>query len=370
MKQRIYLDHAATTPVLPEARAAVAEALERWANPSSPHADGRAARAALEEARGAVAEALGWRHDVIFTSGASEALGIALGRTSRPVLASAVEHDAVFRAAPEAIVLPIGTDGAVDQRVLAEKLNAAPEAMVVVQHVNSETGVEQPVGLLAEQVRAAGGLIVSDCSQSAGKLPLPDADMIVLSAHKFGGPPGIGALLVRNLAELRPTGGQERGYRAGTQNLPGAAGMAAALTSYPIGKFGAGPRDALPVVKWLHDLAYPILDLEYPLREAGARYQPVAGGGAGYIWSITMPGMSAAAQVVRFDAAGISVSAGSACSSGTLKSSRVLRAFGVSEEDAECTIRVSMGWSTTPEDIYRFEQAWIGIAPASLRQAI
>ena len=243
MPERIYLDHAATTPILPAAKAAVAEAMERWANPSSPHAEGRAARAALEDARARIKAALGWDGALIFTSGASEALAIALGRAKvERRLVSAVEHDAVFRAAPDAEFLPI-KNAVVDQDVLADKLGAGGKAIVAIQHVNPETGTVlreryEKSDPLATQIREQGGLILCDCAQSGewaahirdGRLPgLPDADMLVFSAHKLGGPPGIGALLVRDLGMLEAIGGQEQGYRGGTENLPGAVGFAAAL---------------------------------------------------------------------------------------------------------------------------------------------
>ena len=239
MPDRIYLDHAATTPLLPAAREAMAEALGRWHNPSSPHAEGRAAKAALEDARERVAAALGWTGKVIFTSGASEALQIALQRAQAgPRYVSAVEHDAVLRAAPDSERLPVDNTGTVLLRK-QEASGAAGEAgllppqehggVFAVQHANNETGVIQPLDRLAETVRERGGLLLADCAQTAGKLPLPQADMIAISAHKFGGPPGVGALLLRDLAMLDAVGGQEQGYRPGTENLPGIIGMVAAL---------------------------------------------------------------------------------------------------------------------------------------------
>jgi len=367
LPERIYLDHAATTPILPAAKTAVAEAMERWANPSSPHAEGRAAHAALEGARARIKDALDWTGDLIFTSGATEALAIALGRTDRRVLASAVEHDAVFRAAPDALIVPIAEKGEVSREALAVALLSGPPALVAVQHLNSETGVKQPVEDLAAAVRASGGLLVCDCSQSAGKIPLPDADMIVVSAHKLGGPPGIGALLVREPGMLKGIGGQEFGYRPGTQNLPGALGFAAALDQFEIGVFSDGVPGALPMARWLSDLGHQICDLEYPIGQAGGIYQPARAHGdapsfGGWILALTIPRMSAAAQLIRFDAAGIAVSAGSACSSGSLKPSRVLKAFGVAEQDAACTIRISCGWSTSADDIERFLETWLDIA--------
>ena len=231
-RDRLYLDHAATTPVLPEAQAAIAEALSGWANPSSPHADGRAARAALEKARADIAQALDWRHDVILTSGASEAIAIVAARAAAARrLIGATEHDAVVAAmGGEAQVIPVDERGRIDLAALEAALTGEP-ALVAVQQVNNETGVIQPIDEIAAMVRAAGSLLLADCAQGAGKIPLPNADFIAVSAHKLGGPPGMGALLVRDIATLAPSGGQEKGYRRGTENLPAAAGFAAALQS-------------------------------------------------------------------------------------------------------------------------------------------
>lgn len=344
------------------------EALADWHNPSSPHAEGRAARAALEDARSRIKRTLEWDGELIFTSGSSEGLAIALGRSDRRILASAVEHEAVFRAAPDARLLAVGAKGHVSREALDEALKDGPPPIVAIQHINSETGVEQPVGSFAETVRSVGGILLSDCSQSAGKVPLPDVDLIVLSAHKLGGPPGVGALLVRDLAMLEPVGGQEFGYRAGTQNVPAALGFAAALEAYEIGKMPGPPHESLPMVQWLWDMRYSVMDLEYPIGQAGGVFQPETmkpGEGpmfAGWISALTMPGVSASAQLILFDAAGIAISAGSACSSGTLKASRALTAFGLSPEDAACTIRVSFGWSTTAEEINTFLQTWLNMA--------
>lgn len=340
----------------PEARDAVIDGMRRWANPSSPHAEGRAARAALEDARARIKTALGWDGELIFTSGASEALAIGLGRAKADRrLVSAVEHDAVFSAAPGADVLPV-TEGRVDADGLVRALDGS-SAVVAIQHINSETGVIQPVDSLANMVRERGGLLLSDCAQSAGKFALPDADMVVVSAHKLGGPPGMGALLVRDFAMLEPAGGQEFGYRRGTENLPGALGFAAALD--------ATRKLADGTAEWVsrsHGLADCVLDLEYPMQLAGADW--ISGGGTlGLtILAIAMPHLPAAAQLIRFDAMGFAVSAGSACSSGTLKTSRVLRAFGVDEATAARTIRVSFGWSTTAAEIDAFRDAWLSMA--------
>lgn len=374
-QRRIYLDHAATTPILPAAKAAMVEAMERWANPSSPHAEGRAARAALENARERIKRALGWDGELIFTSGATEAIEIALARSGRRKLISGVEHDAVFRGAAEAQVLPLSERAQVDADALATELNAGPPPIVAIQHVNSETGVMQPVSDLAPLVREHGGLLLSDCAQSAGKAPLPDADMIIVSAHKLGGPAGIGALLLRDLGMLTATGGQEFGYRGGTQNVPAAIGFAAALEQFRIDVFPTSRPGSLPMSEWLNDLGDAILDLEWPVGQAGGSFQPrnpaikESPFLCGWIEAITMPGMSAAAQLIQFDAAGIAVSAGSACSSGSLKASRALQAFGVPDEEANCTIRVSFGWSTTGDDIYRFLDVWLRLAAEARSRA-
>ncbi|MEY2944205.1 MAG: hypothetical protein RLY97_2219, partial [Pseudomonadota bacterium] len=222
-KPAIYLDHAATTPILPEVGEVIAEAWACWANPSSVHAAGRAARAALEHARDRVAAALNWRNDVIFTGGATEALALAWQHSrGTDKWAGAGEHTAVLRHAGEAI-LPV--DGA--GRVICHALPKAD--LIAVQQVNNETGVIQPLAEIGAVARANGALLLADCAQGAGKLPLPDADFIAIAGHKLGAPPGIGALLVRDMATLAPSGGQERGYRPGTENLPYILGLAKAL---------------------------------------------------------------------------------------------------------------------------------------------
>ena len=351
---RTYLDHAATTPLRPEAADAMREGFATWANPSSPHAEGRAARAALEGARGRVKAALGWTGELIFTSGASEALTIALGRAKvERRLASAVEHDAVFRAAPDAEIVPLakGDSGhmQVDGEALAKALARPGRAIVAVQSVNSETGTvlipHEGTPALA-QVREAGGLFLADCSQSAGRVPLPDADMIVVSAHKLGGPVGVGALLVRDFAMLEPCGGHERGYRQGTENLPAVLGFAAALEA---GDIGSWPT------------SYPD---RYDFKDLLARSGTVLRRGpqCSHVIAVASERTSAVALVIKLDAMGFAISAGSACSSGTLKQSRALAAFGVDPALAARTVRVSIGWNTTLSELEAFADAWQEVA--------
>jgi cysteine desulfurase len=350
--ERLYLDHAATTPVLPPARAAIAEALERWANPSSPHGPGRAARAALEDARRRLADALGWRHDVILTSGASEAIAIAAQRAKVPGRAlGATEHEAVPAAMGRAKVVGVDAGGLIDMAALEDALAGGP-ALVAVQHVNNETGVIQPVAEIAQRVAAAGSLLLVDCAQSAGKLPLPDADFLAISGHKFGGPPGAGALLVRDIATLRASGGQERGYRRGTENLPAAGGMAAALEA---GTFS----EAIPRLARLRSqLEQAVVAAGGILIAAGSERSPAVG-------AFALPGVASASQLVQLDLAGIAVSAGSACSSGSMKPSRVLQAMGIAPELAASVIRVSFGPDTDHGAIERFLGEWRRIAARS-----
>ena len=329
MTDRIYLDHAATSPLRPEARAAIEEGFALWANPSSPHGEGRKAKNALEDARARIKTALKWADEIIFTSGASEALWIALNRAKATRrIVSAVEHDAVLRAAPDA---EISSDDSVFDA----------SALLAVQHVNSETGVINPVSQMREAVGPTGAKLLSDCAQSAGKLELPEADMLVVSAHKLGGPIGIGALFVRDYALLEPMGGHERGYRQGTENMPAALGFAAALEAR---EWATTPEQR---AAFSGELGENLLTF---------------GDQTDYIFALAHPSMSAQALLIRLDAMGIAVSAGSACSSGTLKKSRVLDAFGVSDEVAARTIRVSLGWNTTTAELDRFLEAWRSLA--------
>ena len=323
-----------------------------WANPSSPHSSGRAAKAALEDARERVAEALKWDGEVIFTSGASEAAALALRRANAVErFVSGVEHDAVLAAAPGAPRLAILPDGAVDQDRLEGVLAKATQPVVAIQRINSETGNAQNLGDLVDSVHDAGGLVVCDVAQSAGKYPLPhEVDMAIVSAHKFGGPIGVGALLVREFEMLAPDGGHERGYRRGTENLPGIMGMAAALEDCAYPYLPHGPYEAM--MRFADDV-----------RAAGGTWlgdrldTPTA-----YIHAIAMPRLSGSAQLMRFDMARIAVSQGSACSSGSLRRSHVLTAMGMDHDLADRTIRVSLGWNTTVGDIERFREVWLAMA--------
>jgi cysteine desulfurase len=355
MSDRLYLDHAATTPVLAEAQAAMSRGFAAWANPSSPHSEGRAARALLDEARRAIAEVLGWRHDVIFTSGASESIEIAakrarIGRRAH----GATEHAIVPHAmGAESMVIAVGSDGLIDEGSLDEVLAQGP-ALVAIQQVNNETGVIQPLDRIAERVHAAGSLLLTDCAQSAGKLPVPDADFVAACAHKLGGPPGIGVLLVKDLGTLEPVGGQEKGYRRGTPDMPAALAFAAALQ--------AEPYD-------MQRLSALRAKLDEGIREAGGVAVADESPRIPTIGAVALPGVSSASLLVQFDLAGIAVSAGSACSSGKMKASAVMAAMNLPEDVATSFVRVSFGPSTTEADVERFLAEWRRIAGRARAEA-
>lgn len=344
MATRIYLDHASTTPILPEAAEAIAAACVAWANPSSAHAEGRAVGASMEGARRRIAAALGWEGTLVFTSGATEAIDIVLRRgKAGPRIVSAIEHPAVMRSAPDARRIAVKADGMIDLDDLDAALAGAERPLVAVQSVNNETGVIHPLGEIAARVRAAGGLVMADCAQSAGKLPLPDADFVIVAAHKLGGPPGIGALLLRDPATLEAVGGQEGGYRPGTASVPMILGFAAALEA----DHG-----------WYEKAERLRAKLDAAILAAGGE---VIAGRAPRIATIAcyrMPGVPAAAQMMQLDLAGIAVSAGSACASGSLKTSPVLAAMGMDEAASREVIRVSFGPRTSEAEIDALVAEW------------
>jgi cysteine desulfurase len=341
---RIYLDHASTTPILPEAAAAMAEACLSWANPSSPHAEGRAVRAQLEDARRRIGAALYSDSTLIFTSGATEAISLVFERArAKDRIVAAVEHPAVLRSAPGARQIAVEADGTLDLDDLDRALDGADVPLVAVQHVNNETGVIHPINAIYSRVKDAGGLLLTDCAQSAGKLAIPDVDFVVIAAHKFGGPPGIGALLIRDTATLEAIGGQEGGFRPGTAAVPSIMGFAAAAEANH---------------DWYEDAIRLRARLDSGIVAAGGE---IVGRDAPRIATIAcyrMPGVPGAAQMMQLDLAGIAVTAGSACASGSLKTSHVLTAMGWPEEAAREVIRVSFGPQTRESDIDFLLDRW------------
>jgi cysteine desulfurase len=360
-----YLDYNATAPVRAEAAAAVAAALASGGNPSSVHGVGRAARRIVETARESVAALIGaTASQVVFTSGGTEANALALHRRAPArCLVSAVEHESVLRSAEPAETISVDRHGVVDLAALERLLAAAPAgaALVSVMLANNETGVIQPVAEIAAMARMRGAQIHCDAVQAAGKIPVDiDAlgvDLLSLSAHKIGGPQGVGALILRNgmiVVPLIRGGGQERGRRAGTENVAGIAGFgAAAATALAELRANAPARIAA-----LRDR------LESELRHA-ALQAVIHGQGAARLPNtscIGLPGVAAETQVMALDLAGVAVSSGAACSSGKVRASHVLGAMGVDAEAAACAIRVSLGWASTGADIERFVAAWRGLA--------
>ena len=368
MSERIYLDHNATTPLRPEVRDAMVEALALDGNPSSVHAEGRAARAAIEGAREKVASLVGAKPDtVIFTSGGTEANSLALASlASAPgarLYLTSIEHPSVLaggRFPPTAISqIPVTAEGVVDLEVLATEL-AKPHfqgtrALVSVMAANNETGALQPVAEVAAIVHEAGGLVHSDAVQAAGKVPLDfaalGADLLTLSAHKLGGPKGVGALVLRQGIEIEPLlkgGGQERRRRAGTENVAGIVGfgVAAELAAADLGKASA-------IAKLRDELEARVLAIapEAVVFSASVPRLPNTS-------AIAVPGTKAETLVIGLDLAGIAVSSGSACSSGKVEASHVLRAMGVAPELAQGAIRVSLGPDSKGADIERFIAAW------------
>jgi cysteine desulfurase len=353
-------------------------ALQLCGNPSSVHAEGRSARRLVEDARAIVAEAVGASaRNVIFTSGGTEANALALRPglrrgSSAPVqrlLVSAIEHASVLAggsfSAPTIETIPVTSSGLIDLNRLRVLLVGRPPALVSVMLANNETGAVQPVAETAEIVRGEGGLMHVDAIQAFGKLSFNvndlNADMVALSAHKIGGPKGVGALvLAEGITGLEPLlrgGGQELSRRAGTENVAGIAG------------FGAAAKAALQALETDTNRLGALRDrLESGLRRTsgtiifsdGARRLPNT-------TLFTVPGLRAETAVIGFDLAGIAVSSGSACSSGKVQPSHVLQAMGFGPELAQGAVRLSLGWSTEDADIDRCLEAWRMLAGSLLK---
>jgi cysteine desulfurase len=366
MNQRSYLDYNATAPIRDEVREAVAEALALPGNPSSVHAEGRAARSAVETAREKVAALVGARpEDVVFTSGATEANALALaprdGETWRCYV-SAVEHPSALcggRFAPRDVTrFPVTADGIANLESLAEQLReskaSGEKPFVALMAANNETGAIQPVAETARIVHDAGGILHTDAVQAAGRIELDiaalGADLLSLSAHKIGGPKGIGALVLGQGATVEPLmkgGSQERRRRAGTENVAGIVGfgVAAELALADLAK-------AVEITRLRDELERGALALApgaVVLSGNVARLPNTA--------CLAVPGVKAETLVIGLDLAGVAVSSGSACSSGKVEASHVLAAMGVADELRQGAIRVSLGFGTVNADIYSFLKA-------------
>lgn len=376
-----YLDYNATAPVKPAVVARVAEVLAIGGNPSSVHRFGRLARAAVDQARDRVADLVGADPEqIVFTSGGTEANSLAIRSLARRsagtngacgasrVLISAIEHDSVVGAAYAADLpveeIAVTASGIIDLEALKRSLGSGGHAVLALMLANNETGVLQPVAAAVEMVRSMGGLLHCDAVQAPGRVAVDfaalGADTLAISSHKIGGPQGVGALVARNLGLVSPIlvgGGQERGLRAGTENVAGIAG------------FGKAAELAIDDLS----RATAIEVLRNGLEQRLHRVAAMAGGKVEVFGSSVMrlpnttcfalagpesgpPGSET--QVIALDLAGVAVSAGAACSSGKVSPSRVLRAMGVAEQVARRAIRVSLGWGSTADDLDRFVVAW------------
>lgn len=362
---RTYLDYNATAPLRPEARAAMIAALDVVGNPSSVHAEGRGARKLVESARAEVAALVGAKpEEVVFTSGATEANALAMAQGWRQIVVAAHEHPSVLEAARASGAalseLPVRADGLADLRPIGDRaaFGWTDRCLVSLQLANAETGVIQPVAAVVA-CRPAHGVVHCDATQAAGRMPIDmhalGVDLMSVSAHKLGGPKGVGALVVRGGLELRPLlagGGQERRRRGGTENVAAIAGFGAAAA--------AARRDLAGIAR--------LALLRDRLEREALRITPAAvvlGRDAPRLANTTCiahPGQSAETTVIRLDLDGIAVSAGSACASGKVGSSHVLAAMGIAPRLAGSAIRVSIGHATTDRDIDAFLAAWGRIA--------
>ena len=360
----VYLDYNAGAPLRPEVAAAIAAAWAAPGNPSAVHGPGRAARARVEAARAEVAALVGADPaGVIFTSGGTEANAALLAGLAAPrLLLSAIEHPslAVAAAARGGEEIAVGPDGVIDLADLDRLLAADPRpALVSVMLANNETGVIQPVAEAARLVHARGGWLHCDAAQAAGRIAVGldalAADFLTLSAHKMGGPPGIGALVLadpsQQLASLLLGGGQESGRRAGTENLPGIVGFGAASALVGDDLAPDGPTFRVGA---LRDRLEKLALARVPTARVIGADAPRLGNTA----CLALPGLAGATQVMALDLAGIAVSSGPACASGRQRSSRVLAAMGLPDAVAGAAIRVSLGWASTAEDVDRFVAAW------------
>ncbi len=367
-KETIYLDYNATAPVKPSVRAVMTHALSQTGNPSSIHGFGRAMRKDVERAREQVAAMVNAPPiNVTFTSGATEANNTVIyGTSATRILISAIEHPSIYDVAQEVKnieLIPVTPDGVLDLDWLQKALATDPQpTLISVMMVNNETGVIQPIQEIVALAKAHGSCWVhSDAVQAAGRMSLDmtelGIDYLSLSAHKLGGPMGVGALIYNHdkekmLAKMTHGGGQERGRRAGTENAPAMIGFgyAAELAVQDLPQFQA-------MQAWREDAEQAIQKAVPAVIIYGQKVPRVAN-----TIQLSLPGIRAETQLMALDLAGIAVSSGAACSSGSIKPSHVLQAMGATQEQAKGALRCSFGWNTTQEEIKHFTQTYIQMA--------
>lgn len=352
----IYLDHNATTPAKPAVCAVMQQILGFPHNPSSIHKAGREARRLVEDSRTIIAKALntGPRDIVVFTSGATEANNLAItGAGMERVLVSAIEHPSVLNVPAQKEIIPVLPNGLIDIAALDSMLeNNTQQTLISVMLVNNETGVIQPIDQVVAIARKRGALVHCDAAQAFGRLPLDiqnlGVDFLTLSSHKIGGPQGMGCLIIANCVVVAPQlkgGNQEKNLRAGTENIAGIVGFAEAIELANIVEFEK--------LRLWRDKIEQALSIA-PIRIFGKDAPRVAN-----TTMFALPGASSETQLISLDLAGICVSNGSACSSGTVKESHVLKAMGATSAEATSSLRVSLGWNTTEKEVDFFIAEWL-----------
>lgn len=365
---RTYLDYNASAPLRPAAREAMLRVLECTGNASSVHAEGRQARAAIENARADVAALVGATpRDVIFTSGATEAANWVLRQPWRHVVVSAVEHPCITvpleRAGVGVTIMPVDSSGQIDvagleqtlDRVSANGQADTSDTLLAVQHANNESGIVQPIAAIADLARAKGVRMLVDAVQAAGRIPIDvrawGVNYLIVSSHKIGGPQGAGALVLGHNVSLAPLlsgGGQERGLRAGTENIAAIAG------------FGAASRCALDDLGRIAEVAALRDALEAGLARATPGLEVIGANVTRLVNTslVALRGTLAETVLIALDLAGFAVSAGAACHSGKTTRSPVLAAMGLNDDIARSAVRFSLGWATRQEDINATLGAW------------
>lgn len=367
MKGAVYLDYNATTPIRPEVIRLMGEVMAEPGNASSIHGYGRTARKYIEDARGQIAKVFNvGPQQIIFNSGATEGNNTILkGFSGQRVITSAIEHASIMESGVKAELIPVTPSGLVDLEAFKKLLAQEPKpALVSVMYVNNETGVIQPLAEISKLAKEAGALVHTDVSQAVGRISFTREDLgvdfMTFCAHKFGGPQGAGAIIMAAkapLPKLLHGGGQERRQRAGTENVAAIAG------------FGLATEIAMNNLEQYQTLAVKRDKLEEmllastnALRIHGRTEPRVAN-----TISLSLSGTTSETLLLALDLEGVAISSGSACSSGTVKPSHVLMAMGVPEEEAKCSLRISLGWNTTDQDIEDFTKAWNNVRQRVLK---
>lgn len=354
-----YLDHNATTPLKPEVHDAVLKTLAHPGNPSSIHKLGKEARKRVEEAREKIARLVnaGPKAVVVFTSGATEANNLVLkGSGCERFLVTAIEHSSVLQSCPHKELIPVLPNGLVDLAALDRMLEGNDrQTLISVAMVNNETGVIQPIEKVMEIAKRRGALVHTDAAQAAGRLPIDiqklGVDFLTLSSHKMGGPQGVGCLVLSNCVSVKPLisgGSQEKNLRAGTENIPGIIG------------FGVAADLAVQDMEGFRRLAVLRDNIEAELQKIApaVKFFGKESPRVSNTSMLALPGMSSETQMIGLDLAGICVSSGSACASGAVKPSHVLKAMGASDAETGSAIRVSFGWNSTEKDAETFVREW------------